>query len=394
MEKIDLFKVVDNMKEEIISLRRDFHMHPEIGFDLDRTSSKVSELLNEWGLEVQTQIGRAGVVGVLRGKVKSGRTVALRADMDALPILEQNNNTYKSLYEGKMHACGHDGHTAMLLGAARVLSNVKDQINGNIKFIFQPAEEGPAPGGAKPMIEDGVLDGVDAIFGLHLTTVYPIGIAGVKEGSFMASTDLFEIKLTGKGGHAAIPHESVDAIALAAKFINDIQFMVSREIDPLEPLVVSIGTIDGGYASNVIADNVTMSGTIRTQSNEIRKYVIKKMDQILHHITEISGGNYNLNIIPGLPPLINDKESMRFIEKASKEVLGEKNVIILDKPSMGGEDFAYYLEKVPGAFIWLGARNEAKGKLNLMHHPKFDFDEDALILGAKLHIQYALDFLR
>lgn len=391
-EKEKLFECVDDIKHEIIGFRRDFHKHPEMGFDLQRTSEVVYGLLKEWGYEVQKHIGKTGVTAMLKGG-KPGKTVALRADMDALPILEENDVEYKSVYDGKMHACGHDGHTAMLLGAAKVLSKFKQEVCGNIKFIFQPAEEGPSPGGAKPMIDDGALEGVDAIYGLHLTTAYPTGMATMNMGSMMASTDVFEIELIGKGGHAAMPHKSIDAIAMAARVINDIQFMVSREVDPLEPVVVSVGTINGGFASNVIAGNVKMTGTIRTLSNSIRESIKENIDLIVNHAVKISGGEYKLNVIPGLPPLINDKEHIYLAEKSAKKVLGDKNVIILDKPQMGGEDFSYYLEKIPGAFFMLGAGNEEKGKTYLMHHPKFDFDEDALVLGAKLHIQIALDYL-
>ena len=392
MSREDLIREVEETREEILGFRRDFHMHPELGFEVNRTAKVVADLLRDWGIEVHSGIGKTGVVGILKGKT-SGKVVALRADMDALPIKEDNDLSFKSKYEGKMHACAHDGHTAMLLGAAKVLSNHRDKINGTVKFIFQPAEEGPTPGGAKPMIEDGALEGVDEIYGIHLTTLHPTGVVGINRGSAMASTDIFEIELIGKGGHAGLPHEAVDAIAMASKVVSDIQYMVSRENDPLEPLVVSIGTINGGFASNVIAGNVTMTGTIRTQSHDLRKKIIDKMETIVKYITKSSGGEYKLNIIPGLPPLINDIAKASFVEDVSKRLLGGENIIILDKPNMGAEDFAYFLERVPGAFIWLGARNEAKGKVYLMHHPKFDFDEDALSLGTKLHITMALDAL-
>lgn len=386
-----IIKEVDEIRNDIIAWRRDLHQHPEVGFELERTSTIVANLLKSWGLKVETHIGKIGVVGLLEGEGE--KTVALRADMDALPVKEDNDVPYRSNIDGKMHACGHDGHTAMLLGAAKVLSNHKDLIKGNIKFIFQPAEEGPSPGGAKPMMDDGAIKDVSAIFGMHITTEYPTGSLGINLGPSMASTDVFEIKMIGKGGHAGLPHKSVDAISMGARVVTEIQYMVSREINPLEPIVVSIGTINGGFTSNVIAETCDITGTIRTYNNALRNEVINKIKNIVHHIAEISGGTYKVNIIPGLPPLINDLKMANFVLEAGKDIFGEGNVLTLDNPSMGGEDFAYYLQEIPGAFMWLGARNEEKGFTNVMHHPKFDFDEDCLSLGAKMHIGLALNYL-
>lgn len=392
MNKADWINDVNDIKEEIISIRRDFHQYPEVGFEVKRTANKVSALLKSWGLEVQEEIGKTGIVSLLKGN-KPGKTIALRADMDALPIKEENTFNYKSKYQGKMHACGHDGHTAMLLGAAKVLSKYRDHLNGNIKFIFQPAEEGPTPGGAKPMIEDGALDDVEEIYGLHLTTAYDTGIIGMNQGSAMASTDVFEVELIGKGGHAGMPHESVDAILMATKLLNEIQYLVSRENDPLEPLVISVGTINGGFASNVIAGNVVISGTIRTHSEKVREDTIYKIERISKYVSESCGGDYRLNIERGLPPLINHNEKLAQAKLAAEKVVGKENTIQLNKASMGGEDFAYYLQEIPGAYLWIGARNEAKNKTYLMHHPKFDFDEDALLVGTKFYIRLAFDLL-
>lgn len=387
-----ILKEVEEIKEDIINWRRDFHQYPEIGFDLDGTSKKVTELLKSFGVEVLTDKNSTGVVGIIKGKGE--KTVALRADMDALPINEENQVDYKSQIKNKMHACGHDGHTAMLLGAAKVLSENKDKINGNIKFIFQPAEEGPSPGGAQPMIEEGALENVDAIFGMHLTTEYETGTVGLKFGGAMASTDVFEITLIGKGGHAGSPHKAIDPIAMAAKIVTEIQYMVSRQIDPVEPLVVSIGSIHGGEANNVIADNCKITGTIRTFNDNLRKDIKEKIKCIVKNITSISGGDYNLNIIDGLPPLINDDNISEFSLGRAKEIVGEENTLLIEKPTMGAEDFAYYVKEVPGAYMWLGARNEEKGFVNMMHHPEFDFDEDSLVVGAKMHIDLALSFLK
>lgn len=386
-----ILKQVDDEKDEIIKWRRDFHKHPETGFDLTRTSSIVANLLKDWGIKVETGIGKSGVVGIIEGR--EGKTVALRADMDALPMKEENDVSYKSETDGKMHACGHDGHTAMLLGAAKVLSQNRDKINGKIKILFQPAEEGPAPGGALPMMNDGALNGVDAIFGMHLTTSQPIGKIGINMGASMASTDVFEIKLIGKGGHAGLPHKAVDAISMGARVVTEIQYMVSREMNPLEPLVVSIGTIHGGYVSNVIAESCEISGTIRTFSEDLRSLIISRIKNIVKHIAEISGGRYEINIIPGLPPLVNNIDMAQFAVNVVNNILGKENVIVQKNPSMGGEDFAYYLKEVPGAFFWIGGGNKNKGFTNMLHHPKFDFDEDALVLGSKIHTKLALDYL-
>lgn len=388
-----IFDTVDSIKEEIITLRRDFHMHPEVGSEVERTAKIVADLLSQWGLEVETGVGITGVVGILRGQNSDTfKTVALRADMDALLMEEENDSCYKSVCTGKMHACGHDGHTAMLLGAAKALSKYKNEINGTIKFIFQPEEEGPNSG-AENMVADGVLKDVDAIFGLHLTTEYPTGMITIKKGAAMASSDDFEIEMIGKGGHASMPHQCIDAISMAVKVYNDIQFMVSREFDPLEPLIVSVGAFHSGAASNVIQGSAKLKGTIRTLSHEVRAKAKKRISEIVEQVAKESGGQYKLNIIPGVPPLINDIKSSTFAEIAAEKLVTKENVILLDKPNMGSEDFAFYTAKVPGTMIFVGARNEEKGFVHLMHHPKFDFDEAALSIGTKLHIQLAIDYL-
>ena len=387
-----LLKEADEIGPEIKQIREMFHKNPELGFKEYKTSSFVVKYLEECGLEVKRNVGKTGVIGLLKGK-NNTKTVALRADMDALPIQEENNVSYKSEVDGVMHACGHDGHTAMLLGAAKVLSRHKDEIDGTIKFIFQPDEEGPEVGGAKELVDEGVLDGVDAIFGLHISTAYPTGTIGINMKETSASADVFEIEILGKGGHAASPHLAVDSIAIAAKYIDSIQYLITREIDPMEPIVISIGTINGGFASNVIADKVKITGTIRTQSNEMRSLVPEKMENILKHLTEMAGGSYKFEILPGLPPLINNTEMAEFVYETCTSITGCSKVIKKDKPQMGGEDFAFYLQEIPGAMFWLGAANKEKGFINQAHSPYFDFDEDALVIGTKAHIILALKFL-
>jgi len=393
MDLTQINRFIEGIKPDIIIYRREFHQFPELGFEEQKTSARVRQLLTSWGIEVTPNIAKTGVVGLLRGE-KPGKTVALRADMDALPIKEESDAEYKSRVEGKMHACGHDGHTAMLLGAARTLANYRNQINGNIKFIFQPAEEGPCPCGAKPMVEEGALEDVDAIFGMHLNALLPTGKVLVNRKRAMAAADIFEITLMGKGGHAGLPHESVDAIAMASRVIESLQFIVSRETDPLEPVVISVGTIHGGFKSNVIAGEVTMTGTIRTQSEKTRRIIPSRIKSVLEHITAMSGGNFKLNIIPDLPNLENDEQMAGFVRQVCSERLGDDNVIFSDTPSMGCEDFAYYLHERRGAFFWLGCGNDEKGINKPMHHPSFDMDEDALSIGSGIHVALALKFLQ
>lgn len=388
-----LFKEVDNIKDEIIELRRDFHQHPEVGSELERTSKIVADLLTKWGLEVQTNVGICGVVGILKGtNTTSNHTVALRADMDALLMDEDNSIEYQSTIKGKMHACGHDGHTAMLLGAAKVLANHKDKINGTIKFIFQPEEEGPNSG-ARNMIADGALEGVDAIFGLHITTEYDTGIVTLKQGPTMASCDDFEIEMIGKGGHASLPHECIDALAMGVSVYNHLQFLVSREFSPLDPILISIGSFQSGAASNVVQSSAKLKGTIRTLSPEVRKKAQRRIEEIVKQVAKEAGGDYNFKIFLGIPPLINDRSLCHFIESSLEKHQLKDKLVHLELPNMGSEDFAYYSEQIPGAFMMIGARNEEKGLVHLMHHPKFDFDEEVLPFGAKLHIQFALDYL-
>ncbi|SDY66555.1 M20 metallopeptidase family protein [Tindallia californiensis] len=389
MEKVELLEAVQKEEENIIRWRRHFHRYPEVGFEVENTANYIAEHLEEWGLEVAKNVGRTGVVGFLKGG--EGKTIALRADMDALPITETKETDYQSENIGKMHACAHDGHMAILLGVAKVMAFHRKFLKGSIKFIFQPAEEGPSPGGAAPMIDESVLEGVDYIFGAHLHSLYPVGTAGINLTNMMASTDNFSIEMIGKGGHAGLPHESIDAIALVFRMYQEIQLMVSRNNDPLEPLVISVGTVNGGVATNVIADKAVLTGTVRTQSKNIREKIIQQLEDKANFISESEGGRCNVQIERGLPPLVNHESSSLMVKNAATKVLGKEKVFILEKPNMGAEDFAYYLEEVPGAFYWIGAGNKEKGMDYVMHHPQFDFDEKALINGTKIFIQTLMD---
>lgn len=379
-------------EKEIIEFRRDFHKHPELGFEETRTSDIVAHALKSWGLEVETGVGKTGVIGTLKGK-SDGKTVALRADMDALPLQEENENiSYKSTRAGKMHACGHDAHTAMLLGAAHVLSENLDKLKGTVKFVFQPAEEGPAPGGGSLVVESGVLENVDETLALHVGPM-DIGSVSIHAKEASASTDYFEIKIIGKGGHGAGPHMTVDPIIVAAQVICNLQNIVSREIDATESAVISIGSIHGGEAFNVIPEEVKMVGTVRTLNEDIREMVFERMDAYVNGITSSFGAKYELVRGKGYPSLINDEKVVERVRQIGIKLLGEDKVEIAKKPLMGGEDFAYYTQKVPGVIAWLGSANNEKGIMAIPHNPKFDIDEDCLVIGTGIHVNFALDVL-
>jgi amidohydrolase len=390
---MEFLKDAKKLKDEIVQSRRDFHRNPELGMEETRTSKIVADFLTSLGLEVQTGIANTGVVGLLRGS-KDGPTVGLRADMDALPIKEQSGVEYSSTVDGKMHACGHDGHTAILMGAAKLLSQYKDKIEGNVKFIFQPAEEGP--GGALPMIEEGVLENpkVSAMFGLHInTTSGPAGQIEYGSGPRSAGTGTARIKIKGFGGHGAHPHKSVDAIMASAHVLTTLQTIISREIDPLEPVVITMGTINGGYRHNVIADEVNMTGTIRTLNEDIRKSMPERFDRIIKGVCESLRCEYELDYSLGIPSVVNDVDMTDIVKEAAVKLLGEENAIQVDKPSMGGEDFCYFSQAVPSSFFRLSARNEEKGCTYPGHHPKYNFDEESIPYGIAMFAKIVINYL-
>ncbi len=381
VEKIhkEITNLAEKIEDEVISLRREFHQNPELGFEEVETAKKVADYLTRLGLDVETGIARTGVVGILKGDLP-GPVIALRADMDALPIIEKTGVEYASKVSGKMHACGHDGHMAMLLGTAKILSQLRSQLKGTVKFIFQPAEEGL--GGAQPMIEEGVLDPkVDAIFGIHLWPGYQSGTIVLKYGAMMAAPDHFILKIKGKGGHGSAPHETVDAIAVSAQVISALQQIVSRQITPTQPVVVSIGTINGGYRDNVIADEVKMTGTVRTLCPDLRDEIPRKMEEIIKGVTTAFGADYELEYKQLYPPIINDDKMVNLVKEVGEKVLGLEKVNVIKEPVMAGEDFAYFLEKVPGTFIHLGCSSGPETSYPL-HNPKFNMDEKALISGV------------
>jgi amidohydrolase len=383
---------VEEYKGRIIELRRDFHMHPELANEEMRTSGVVGDVLERLGLKVRRGVAGTGVVGLLEGKGK-GKTVALRADMDALPIQDQKKVPHASRVEGRMHACGHDAHTAMLLGAAMVLADIRSQINGSVKFIFQPAEE--TIGGAARMIEEGVLKNpdVDAVFGLHVSPELDVGMVGIRYGTANACSDDVVIEIMGKSAHGAKPNEGIDAIVVSAQVINALQQIISRGIDPLESAALTIGTIKGGSQANIIADMVSMTGTIRALDSAVRDNIQKSIEEITANVCRAMGAKHRVAFEPGYPLLENDDAMTDLLKNAAVKIVGDK-VVEIQRPRLGVEDFAYYLQRVPGAFWRLGTGNREKGIQCVAHSPYFDIDEDALPIGTAVHVQTVLDYLR
>ncbi len=390
---MDIKEEVLSLKDELVSLRRDFHKHPELGFNEKRTAGIVENYLKDCGLEVKSGVAKTGVVGLLKGK-EGGQTVLLRADMDALPIEELNNVPYKSVNKGIMHACGHDGHTAMLLVAAKVLSRHRDEIKGNVKFVFQPSEE-KDPGGAIKMIEEGVMENphVDKAFGLHLGNMIPAGIIGIKEGVMTAEADRFKIEIKGKGGHGAYPHTSVDPVVIASQIVMSLQTIVSREINPINPIVITVGKIHSGDVFNVIPESAELLGTVRTLDKNLAKTIPEKIERIAKNTAAAFRGEAKTEYAFGYPPLINSKEETQYVISVAQSVVGEKRVI-KTPVSMGGEDMAYFLEKAKGAFFWLGSMNKEKGLDKPHHSAYFDFDEDVMPIGVEMHVKIVLGLLK
>ncbi|WP_347723285.1 M20 family metallopeptidase [Lysinibacillus capsici] len=389
MEK--LFTLLDANYNEMVGIRRHLHEYPELSFEEVETPSYIATFHRELGHVVREGVGGRGVVAILRGR-KPGKTVALRADFDALAIQEENDVPYKSKIAGKMHACGHDGHTATLLGLAKALNTMRDQIEGNVVFIHQHAEE-VAPGGAKPMIEDGCLEGVDVIFGTHLWAPTPLGEILVKDGAIMAAADKVEITVQGKGGHGAEPHHSIDAVTLASQFVVNAQQLVSRRIDPLKSAVLTIGHFEAINPFNVIADRVVLAGTIRTFEEEVRIQMEQELEAVLNATCLAFGASYEYRYTRGYPPVYNHQRETEFLAQLASTVPGVDQVITCP-PFMIGEDFAYYLEKVPGTFFFTGAKKPEWETAYPHHHARFDFDERAMLIAAKTLGKATLTYLK
>jgi len=380
---------VELISKDIIEWRRHIHSHPELGLDLPITAKFVSDKLSSWGIDVQTEVGVSGVVGTLN-EDKSGSIIALRADMDALPIQETGDVPYKSKNDGVMHACGHDGHTAMLLGAAKIISEKREMLNGSVKFIFQPGEEGYF--GAKHMINDGCLNGVDEIYGIHLWNYQPFGEVGVKSGPILAAADKFKIIINGIGGHGAAPQGTVDAIVVGAHLVNAFQTIVSRNTNPIESAVVTVGKFHGGNNFNIISDSVELVGTTRAYKEDVREMIIKKMKDIVSGTEKMFGANIELEYQKGYPPTINNTSAYEKLLSSAQKIVGEYG----KEPylSMGAEDFSYFANEIPGCFFFVGSAPPDREPLSVPHHcSHFDIDERALLVGSSIFLQLIEDLL-
>lgn len=379
---------------EIQAIRHHIHTYPELSFEEYNTSAFISAQLTNWGIKHQTGIAGTGVAGIIEGKNPSKRCIALRADMDALPIQEANDTDYRSQNAGIMHACGHDVHSSCLLGAARILNEIKDEFEGTIKLIFQPGEE-KHPGGASLMIEAGVLENPkpDAIFALHVYPHLPSGTAGYRAGQYMASADEIYITIEGKGGHAALPHQTVDPIAIAAQVITALQQVVSRKNNPLMPTVLTFGKIAGGFATNVIPDKVELLGTLRTMDEKWRNEARKWIKDITEQICSAYGARAIVDMPPGYPSLFNDPVLSKQAEAWGTEYLGSENVHTLDM-RMAGEDFSFYTHHMPGCFFRIGTNRNNEQFTAPVHNAHFDIDENSLETGTGLMAWTAFNALQ
>jgi amidohydrolase len=388
----DLKSLVAARRATIVDWRRTLHQIPETGFTEKKTSVFVAEQLSRLGLDVTTGIARTGVVGFMSGDASgktNGKTVLVRSDMDALPVKEETGLPFASTHDGAMHACGHDGHMAMVLGTALVLNSLKEKINGGVKFLFQPAEEGP--GGAKPMIEEGVMENprVDYSIGGHLWPALPEGTVGVKAGPLMAAMDRFDLTISGRGGHGAMPHLCIDPIDTGVQVVNALQRIVSRRMNPLNPTVVTVGSFHGGSTFNIIPDTVQLSGTTRTFNRDVWMSWPERMETVVRGVCESMGATYELDYQQGYPPTINDAEMAEMARRCAIQVVGEDKVVV-PEATMGGEDMSFFLEASKGCYLFLGAGREGSAPL---HNCRFDFNEDVLLTGVETYCRMVLELL-
>lgn len=391
MTLTELDAAVAGLATSLTDNRRQFHRIPELGFEEHKTAALVAEKLRELDLAPRTGIAGTGMVALIQG-ARPGRTLLIRADMDGLPIEERTELEYRSTHPSVMHACGHDTHIAMLLGAAKLLLERRDQFAGTVKLMFQPAEEGL--GGAKVMIDEGVLQNpeVDAALGFHIWNNLPVGQVGVREGSVMASSDRIKINIHGQGGHGAMPHRSADAIAAAAYVVTALQTIVSRSSSPLEPAVVTIGTIHGGYAANIIADSVEMTGTVRTFHDDLWRQMPGHIERVVQGTCAALGVQGSVEYSRGYPATVNDDAMTALVREAAVEALGEEAVVFPEQ-STGAEDMSFVLREVPGCYFFIGSSNPSKGLTFPHHHPAFNVDEDAMPVGVKVIVASALKYL-
>lgn len=381
------------MKDELISIRRDFHEHPEIGFELHRTSKVIKAYLDSLGIPY-TETAKTGICGIIKGtKEGNNKVVALRGDMDALPIQDKKKCEFSSKEPGKMHACGHDAHMTILMGAAKLLNNHKDEFSGTVKLFFEPAEE--TTGGAPVMIEEGILDNpnVDAIFGLHVDEATKIGTIKIKKGVVNAASNPFKIKITAQGGHGAYPHTTVDPVVIASHIVIGLQSIVSREINPVNPAVITVGTIHAGTAQNIIPGEATLSGIIRTMTKEDRAFAIERLKEIVNGIASMSRAKAEITIEESYPCLYNDDDNVDIVKESAEEVIGKENIVEQKSPKMGVESFAYFAMERPSAFYFLGTGNKEKDTEQPAHSDLFNIDEDALPIGAAIQATSAFKYL-
>ena len=396
--KDQIFEKCKRHFNDIVTIRRDIHQYPELGFDVHRTAGIAADALQALGIPVKTGIGRTGVVGDLEVPGASKR-VALRADMDALPIQELTDVPFKSKIDGKAHLCGHDAHTAMLIGAARILSELQSDLKMSIRFVFQPSEEA-APGGAPAMIADGALEDVDEIYGIHVFPLYTVGEYATCDGPMLAQSDTFQITLTGRGGHAAFPHLTVDPIVIGSQFVSAVQSIIARNVNPLDSAVVSITQFHGGEANlqngldgaalNVIPPKVLIGGTVRTLQKDVQKRVQEQLESLIAGLADAHNATYAFDYQEGYPVTYNHEPCVTTAVSTARGLVGEDNIIFPVSPILGGEDFGYYSQKIPACFVMVGAGNEEKGIVNMCHHPQFDIDETCMIYGMALLTNLAL----
>ncbi len=389
---MDIKERSEEIFEELVTIRRELHMNPELSGSEIRTSKKICEYLDNWGIEYLSGIADTGIVALIRGK-KEGRTVAIRADIDALPITEVNDRPYKSQNIGVMHACGHDVHAAILLGAAKILKEMEEELTGNVKLIFQPAEE--AIGGAQRMIKEGCMKNpdVDYVIGLHVMPYMDAGHIELKYGKLNASSGELFITIKGKSGHGAYPDTTIDAILIAGSVITALQTLVSRNISPLNSVVLTIGKISGGTKNNIIADEVVMSGTLRTLDVDTREYAKTIIERIVENTAKTYGGEGIVKFIDGYEAVINDDEVVDVIKETAERVLGKDKILYKEFSSMGAEDFSYFIDEAKGAFYHLGCGNQAKGITADLHNKNFDVDENCIKTGVHLQVENILALL-
>lgn len=375
---------------DMVKWRRHLHRHPELSFEEVETAKYIKKVLAEFpNLEVKT-LTENSVIAILKGN-KPGKTIALRADIDALPIVEESDVEFSSENHGVMHACGHDTHTAMLLGAIKTLTGMQDKIAGTVKFIFQPAEEEP-PGGAKLLVEAGVLDDVDMVFGLHIAPSIPTGMIGTRAGALTAASDVFTLKIQGKGSHGSTPDLAIDPILIGVEVINNLNHIVSRNVSPFSNVVISIGEFNAGKKANVIPDTAKIQGTVRTNNKDVRLFIKKRIEEIIAGICEAYGASYELDYLFGYSQVVNDKEATDIVNEVAEKVVG-KQYMFESPQMMGGEDFSAYTDVKPGSFFILGGGTAEEGCGYMNHHPKFKIMEECFKVGAAMHTQIVLTTL-